>query len=531
MIKCDFGSKDGRFLLTLDQLMSSVPVERPQKTSSPPNIGIGPSRLSILIPLYNEEEFIATLLQRVFAAPLPAAMGREIIVVDDGSTDGSAEVVEEFAAEHPDVVRLIRHKKNQGKGAAIRTAIEHATGEFSIIQDADLEYDPREYSRLLKPLIEGEADAVFGSRFMIVGERRVLYFWHSVGNRLLTTLTNMFADVNLTDMETCYKAFRTSLIQSIPIRSNRFGIEPELTIKVAQRKARIYETPISYHGRTYEEGKKIGLKDGFEALWVILKTRFSRDIYKDSGSETLDALAAAPRFNRWMADTIRDYVGENVMEIGAGIGNLTRCLVPRKKRYVATDFQPEYLARLSGRFHHRPNMEIQFVDLAKKECFSEYFGQMDSVVCLNVLEHVEDDRQGLSNIHSVLRSGGKAIILVPHGQEIYGTMDAAVGHYRRYSEAELRQKMEHAGFRVEKVIMFNRISRPAWYISGRIFKRTTLGVRQMRLFDRFVWLWRRIDTVLPWRSISIIAVGTKMDRSTDLEPSSVSGSTSGMNGQ
>jgi glycosyltransferase involved in cell wall biosynthesis len=281
-----------------------------------------PGRLSILIPVYNEEEYLATLLTRVLNAPLPEGMDRELIVVDDGSKDGSREVCEEFAARYPTIIQLIVHERNQGKGAAIRTAVEHAKGEFCIIQDSDLEYNPREYSAILGPLREGAADVVFGSRFMAAGERRVLYFWHSVGNRLLTTLCNVFADLNLTDMETCYKAFRTSLIQSIPIRSNRFGFEPEITIKLAQRQARIFETPVSYHGRTYEEGKKIGFRDAVQALYVILKTALSRDIYKDSGPETLDALSAAPKFNQWMADAIRPYVGLAIMEIGLALAIL-----------------------------------------------------------------------------------------------------------------------------------------------------------------------------------------------------------------
>lgn len=464
--------------------------------------------LSILVPLYNEEEFVAPLLERVLQAPLPDGMRREVVVVDDGSTDGSAEIVAEMAARCPEI-QLVRHERNRGKGASIRTAIEHAQGEYSIIQDSDLEYDPREYRNLLRPLLEGKADVVYGSRFMIVGERRVLYFWHSVANWLLTEFCNLVADLNLTDMETCYKAFRTSLLKSIPLRSNRFGIEPELTIKVARRQVRIYETPISYHGRTYEEGKKIGLRDAIEAVFVILRYALTSDIYKDSGPDILHALSKAPRFNRWMGETIRPYVGQQVLEIGAGIGNLTRVLIPRVKCYVAADIDEEHMARLSTRFQHRHNLHVRRCDLAKAADFADFQASMDTVVCLNVLEHVEDDTGALINIFSALAKGGRAIVLVPHGQEIFGTLDVALGHYRRYSHRELQEKMESVGFNVEKILNFNRISRPGWYVSGRILKRTTLGAMQMALFDQLVWLWRRIDQRLPWPPTSIIAIAAK----------------------
>jgi glycosyltransferase involved in cell wall biosynthesis len=244
--------------------------------------------VSILIPLYNEEQFVAKLIARVTAADLPSGMDREIIVVDDGSSDRSAEIVSGLAEFNP-AIRVIRHNRNQGKGAAIRTAIEYAHGDYCLIQDADLEYDPSEYCRLLRPLIEGHADVVYGSRFLVAGERRVLYFWHSVANWILTLCCNIVSDVNLSDMETCYKVFRTPLLKSIPLRSNRFGIEPEVTIKVARRKARLYEVPISYHGRTYEEGKKIGLKDAFEAIWIILRFAFTRDLYKEPITRPVEA--------------------------------------------------------------------------------------------------------------------------------------------------------------------------------------------------------------------------------------------------
>lgn len=465
--------------------------------------------LSVLVPLYNEEEFVATSLRRVLDAQLPYGVEREIVVVDDGSHDSSVEVVQNLASGHPEI-RLIRHSRNRGKGAAVRSAIEHARGEFCIIHDADLEYDPKEFSKLLKPLLEEKADVVYGSRFAASEERRVLYFWHALANRVLTTMCNMVADLNLTDMETCYKAFRTSLIKSIPLRSERFGIEPEITIKLAQRQLRIYEMPISYHGRTYDEGKKIGLKDAFQALIIILRYAFTRDIYLDKGARILDTLSQAPRFNRWMADTIRPHVGQEVLEIGSGIGNLTQQLAPRRKSYVATDIDEEHLARLHTRFLGRPNLRILQGDLTSAEDFERVRGQMDTVVCLNVLEHVQDDLAGLRNIHSMLKPGGRAIVLVPEGMSIYGTLDKALGHCRRYSDNELRSKMETSGFEIERVLRFNRITRPAWYVNGRILKADTFNRFQLWVFDRLVWLWRRIDRYLPWGPASIIAIARKV---------------------
>ena len=469
--------------------------------------------LSVLIPLFNEEEFVAASIQRVLEASLPEGIEFELVVVDDGSTDGSAEIVEELVSQHPDKIRLARHPVNRGKGAAIRTAIQLARGEFAIIHDADLEYDPREFSKLLQPMLDGNADAVYGSRFQSAGERRVLYFWHALANHALTTICNIAADLNLTDMETCYKAFRTGLVKTIPLRSNRFGIEPEITIKLAQRQARIYEVPIRYHGRTYDEGKKIGLRDAIQAVFIILRYWISRDTYLDPSAQILDTLAHTPRFNQWMAETIRPFLGSEVLELGAGIGNLTRQLSPRRRRYVATDIDAEHLARLRTRFQNRPNLEIVHCDLTNSEDFTLFAHQMDTVVCLNVVEHVADDQLALANIASTLVEGGRAIVLVPQGQSIYGSLDVVLGHYRRYSERDLRNKMELAGLHLEKMIRFNRVTRPAWYINGKIFKKRAFGRFQLSVFDRMVWLWRRMDRWLPWNPLSIIAVGVKQSES------------------
>ena len=466
-------------------------------------------RLSILIPAYNEEAYIGSVLQRVLNVELPQDMDREIIVVDDCSKDRTVEIVQEFVAKYPDTIQLIRSEVNGGKGSAIHKAIAAARGDYSIIQDADLEYDPRSIRSCCGPLLDGRADAVFGSRFLSSAERRVLYFWHSLANQLLTLACNIVSDLNLTDMETCYKVVRTSLLQNIPLRNKRFGFEPEVTIKLARRQARIYEVPVSYNGRTYEEGKKIGLKDAFEALYTILRFAYTNDLYTDQAQRILHVFSEAPNFNRWMADTIRPYLGSRVLEIGAGMGNLTRELSPKRQRYVATDIDEQHLSRLRRQLSHFPNVEIHVCDLESKTDFSSFQNQMESIVCLNVLEHVNDDMQGLRNMYDSLKPGGRALVLVPQGQQLYGTLDEVLGHYRRYSREELQAKMQQAGFRVENIVNFNRAACPGWYMTGKILKRNIISPMQLKLFDRLVWRWRRIDNVLPWGSASIIGVAVK----------------------
>jgi glycosyltransferase involved in cell wall biosynthesis len=223
-------------------------------------------KLSVVMPVYNEQGTVEQVIARVLAVPLDL----ELICVDDASTDGSREILATLQTAHPEV-KVLLQPSNLGKGAALRRGIEQATGDFLIIQDADLEYDPSDYPALLRPLLEGKADVVYGSRFLGSGPHRVLYFWHSVGNWLLTLISNALTNLNLTDMETCYKAFRREIIQSIPLEENRFGFEPEITVKIAKRRLRVYEVGISYWGRTYEEGKKINWKDGVRALFCLLK--------------------------------------------------------------------------------------------------------------------------------------------------------------------------------------------------------------------------------------------------------------------
>lgn len=256
-------------------------------------------KLSVVMPVYNERATLRTVVNKVLSISFPFEI--ELLCVDDGSTDTSREILAELKKEHPSI-RVHLQPRNMGKGAALRRGIQEATGEFVVIQDADLEYDPAEYPLLLEPLIDGKADVVYGSRFLGGRPHRVLYFWHSVGNWLLTLFSNALTDLNLTDMETCYKVFRREVIQSIPLEEDRFGFEPEVTVKIAKRRLRVYEVGISYSGRTYEEGKKIGWKDGFRAIWCLVKfswqeTKGKRNTAAEPGYAAARAEDKSPGLN------------------------------------------------------------------------------------------------------------------------------------------------------------------------------------------------------------------------------------------
>src|SRR5579863_1142999 len=346
--------------------------------------------LSILIPVYNERTVVAKSLALVLAAPLAENMQRELVIVDDCSTDGTSEILKRLAEGEPRI-RLYRHEVNQGKGAAVRTAIQEAAGDFCLVQDADLEYDPSEYVKLLRPLLDGHADAVFGSRYLAGEQSRVLPFWHSMINKGLTLVSNMFSNLNVTDMETCYKVFRTDLLKSIPIRSDRFGFEPEITMKASKRKLRVYEVPISYHGRTYEEGKKIGWKDGVKALGVIVRFWLIDDLYEASyGRGLLNSLTGTPQYQSWLTRVLRPYLGDTVLEIGAGLGNLTGRLMARKLNYVAVESDPLYMHALRNRFLRTPSVSVCRLDPENPDDYKQWHDQFDTALCVNVLESVEN---------------------------------------------------------------------------------------------------------------------------------------------
>jgi SAM-dependent methyltransferase len=307
-------------------------------------------------------------------------------------------------------------------------------------------------------------------------------------------------------METCYKVFRTEILKTIPIRSNGFGIEPEITAKVAKRGLRVYEVPITYQGRTYFEGKKITWRDGVKAFWVLLRECFTDDAYYEvAGHAVLAELSHARRFNHWMAEVIRPHVGHSVLEIGAGIGNLTSLLLPRD-RYVATDVDEAYL-RVLGSWADRGNrFEVGAVNVCNPVDFKPYQNSFDTVVCLNVLEHVLDPDQALANIRSALRSGGRAIVLVPQGPWLYSKLDSEIGHVKRYTRDQLTEELKRAGFVIDGFFDFNRSSVPGWFVNCRLLGRTRLPEVQLRLYNLLVPIMRRVDPWLPWHGLSLIAV-------------------------
>jgi len=471
-------------------------------------------KLSILVPVYNERTVVERCISGVLAAALPENMERELVIVDDCSTDGTYAILERLAATFPEI-QLYRHPNNRGKGAAVRSAIQMATGDFSLIQDADLEYDPSEYPRLLRPLLDGHADAVFGSRYMAGEQTRILPFWHSMLNKGLTLISNMFCNLNLTDMETCYKVWRTDLLKSIPIRSDRFGFEPEITMKSAKRKFRIYEVPISYHGRTYEEGKKIGWKDGVKALLVIFRFWLIDDLYSPPyGHGLLNTLTGTPQYLRWLSQKVRPYVGDEVLEMFAGIGNITGRLMGRRLVYIAAERYPLHVHALRNRFLRTPNVVVKHIDPEEPLGWGDLKNSVDTVLCVNVLENVHDPAAVLARFAETLKPGGRILVLVPNLPHLFGSLDQQLGHKCRFTSDSLARLLAAHGFSVERIDSFNKAAVLPWWVYSKVFVSGHINKLILKVFDKSVWLLRHMDILLPWPGLSLMAVASKGPSST-----------------
>lgn len=459
--------------------------------------------LSVVMPCYNESATVKAVVDRVLEEPLVA----EIVIVDDGSTDDTLAIVS--GVDDPRV-RVFAQPINMGKGAALRRGFREATADYVIVQDADLEYDPGEFGALLQPLIDGQADVVYGSRFAGGGAHRVLYFWHSVGNKLLTTASNMFTNLNLTDMETCYKAFRREVIQSIDIQEDRFGVEPEVTAKVARAGWRVYEVGIRYDGRTYAEGKKIGWRDGVRAGYGIVRYSAIGDRFlgrhaqrelnasvvgfddaDEAMAEVLDSLQGADNYADWIYDLAEPHLGTRVLEIGAGQGEIATRLATRDREVTVSDLSDHAISVLHERFDNRPNVDVVQADFASLTNRDPY----ESIVLVNVLEHIPDDEGALREAKEILEPGGRIIIFVPAFEQLYSDFDRKIGHMRRYRKSHLVEVVDRAGLHVVEARYVNAIGALAWWAMATKLGQTPTQAWSSHLFDKIgVPMVRRMES-------------------------------------
>ena len=459
--------------------------------------------LSVVMPCYNEAATIEEIAARVLASPYTA----ELIIVDDGSTDGTLAL----ALELPDPrVKVLAQESNQGKGAALRRGFAEATASYVIVQDADLEYDPEDFGRMLGPLIDGRADVVYGNRFDGSRPHRVLYFWHAVGNRILTTASNMFSNLNLSDMETCYKAFRREVIQSFVIEEDRFGFEPEITAKVARGGWRIYELGVSYAGRTYAEGKKVGWKDGIRAMYCIVRysaigdrlragrTRKARRLstpapFGEADVElqaTLHSLDGAHEYADWIYSLVAPHIGPEVLEIGAGHGLFTERLAAGS-HVTATDVSDRCVFNLQQRYAGDRRVDVRQADLSEATSSGVY----DSVVLINVLEHIADDALAAKQLAAALKPDGRLVLWVPALSQLYSDFDRRIGHHRRYTIPRLRKLLAGADLTVLDIRYVNLFGSLAWWLVAKKLGRVPTTSTLVRLFDRaFVPLLRRLES-------------------------------------
>lgn len=448
--------------------------------------------LSVVMPCYNEAATVRRIIERVLASPYVA----ELVVVDDGSSDDTVSIVRAIDDER---IRVICQPENLGKGAALRRGFQEVTAEFVIVQDADLEYDPAEYDQMLAPLLNDEADVVYGSRFLGGQPHRVLYYWHSVGNRMLTTASNMLSGLNLTDMETCYKAFRREVIQGIDLQEDRFGVEPEITAKVAHARWRVYEVGISYAGRTYAEGKKIGWRDGLRAMYSII--RYSPLLERANGhpvirtdppvefsesdhelASTLDSLRAAHNYRDWIFGMCEPFLGDSVLEVGAGHGDFTQMLVGTDRSVTAIDLSQRCVDRLQDEYSGDANVEVLAGDIGVVKPEPRY----SAAVMINVLEHIDDDLQTLVDLRDRLRPGGSVIVFSPAFDGLYSDFDRLIGHRRRYRRSHLVTLADRAGLEVVDIRYVNSVGAIAWWLFARRLRQVPTGEGPVKLYDRAV---------------------------------------------
>lgn len=438
------------------------------------------AKLSIIIPVYNEINTVLEVVRRVQNEPHK----KEIIIVDDGSNDGTAELLRQIKDAN---IKLLLHDTNRGKGHAIRTAIQYITGDIVIIQDADLEYYSDEYINLIRPILADKADVVYGSRFL--GTHRVFYFYHYLGNLIVNLFANFLLDANLSDIMTGYKAFNSSIFKKLTLRAAGFAFEVEVTAEVFKRGYRVYETPISYEGRNYEDGKKIKWLDFFVCLYWLIKVSL-RDI--DIGKETLLRMRLMKNNNTWAYNKIKPYLNTHIVEAGAGLGTISRYLISGHRNVILVDINDEYVKYLKKRFIGNPSVKVVQADICNvSEALKDE--KIDTAVCINILEHIEKDLDALRNIRDTLIKDGRLLIIIPACRNLFGSIDKELSHYRRYDKKELSDKLKEAGFIIEKIEYMNCLAAIGWFIKYKIFQSKHMSVLEIWIFDKFIPLISKIE--------------------------------------
>jgi glycosyltransferase involved in cell wall biosynthesis len=420
--------------------------------------------ISVIIPCYNEATTIEEVIEKVKKQPYK----KEIIIVDDGSDDFTPEILKNIKGDNLNEIKIIRHSKNMGKGAAVRTGIKSSKGDIIIIQDADLEYDPDEYPKLLKPIFEDKADVVFGSRFLET--RRTIYFINYIANLTFSFFINSLYGTTITDTATGFKVFRRYVLEEIgELEADDFSIEIEITSKVIQKGFRIFEVPIKYEGRTYEAGKKIGWKHGFEYLkWIIKEyLKYTRERRENEIEETIfDSLNLRKLF---FNTQIKEHMGKKVIELSSGKGKISRFLLGREI-LILTDPEEKNIRTLKTKFYQTKRLLIMKYDISQPPPEILLEKKLDTVLSVNTLEKIEDDESAIKNISKILVESGKAIIHSHHDPKIFGKLDIILKHKRRYSQEELEKKLKKHGLKIEEVKFFGKAIKPLWYFTNKVLE-------------------------------------------------------------
>jgi glycosyltransferase involved in cell wall biosynthesis len=462
--------------------------------------------LSIIIPVHDEMTTLEEIVDRVLAAPLPAGFGRQVIIVDDASTDGTERL---FPRLRQKGAIIIQQPARRGKGAAVRAGIAAATGDFLVVQDADLAYDPRDFQLLLQPLLDDEADVVFGSRFLSDRTRRVLHFWHALANSIVTALSNACTNLNLTDMQTCYKMMRRSVVEQIRLRENRSGLEAELTAKIAKLRLRVFEVGVTYRGTRLQHSNRMGFSDLFAALRSMVQYSFFMRS-EDVGRSTLERLETYGGYAKLIMEQLSPYLGQRVLEFGSGIGSLAR-LNTHRERLILTDVTASYLPELHREFGRLDHVRIELMDMTKP--MLELRGErIDTIYSSNVLEHIEDDLAALRGAYELLEPGGRLVILVPALMQLYSKMDERLEHFRRYTRRDLSEKLRTAGFHVEETWYINMVGAIGWWAAGRFFRQSEISDLNVVMHKIIEPISRLVDNLAGRErafGLSVIAVARK----------------------